>query len=134
MIFVDTSAWYAAETEDDVNHARAREFLAQLGSGKFGVSVTTDYVLDETLTLLRSRRGLGAATGFMEKVDGSKSIKVFWVDARLFGKALELFRASQKRSWSFTDCTSFALMKELRLSEAFTFDKHFEEAGLNPRP
>jgi predicted nucleic acid-binding protein len=48
--------------------------------------------------------------------------------------AWELFRASQKRSWSFTDCTSFALMKELRLSETFAFDKHFEEAGLNPRP
>ncbi len=134
MIFVDTSAWYAVEVEDDVSHTAARSFLSQLASGKHGVSVTTDYVLDETLTLLRSRRGLEAAVTFIDKIRKSKSLRVFWIDEGLFEKALGTFRASGHRSWSFTDCTSFALMKELSVAEAFTFDKHFDEAGLGAYP
>jgi predicted nucleic acid-binding protein len=120
--------------EDDVNHEVARRFLSQLASGKHGVSVTTDYVLDETLTLLRSRRGLDAAITFVGKIRNSKSVRVFWIDESIFEKALEGFRASKRKSWSFTDCTSFALMKELSVAQAFAFDKHFEEAGLGACP
>lgn len=131
---MDTSAWYATEVEDDVNHRSARQFLAQLASGRHGAPVTTDYVLDETLTLLRSRRGLDAAVTFIEKIRGSNSVRVFWIDEGLFEKALSTFRRSGHKSWSFTDCTSFALMDELSLSEAFAFDRHFQEAKLVTHP
>src|SRR5208283_383744 len=134
MIFVDTSAWYASEVEDDINHEQARKFLHQLASGKHGVAVTTDYVLDETLTLLRSRRGLPPALAFIDKIRKSKSIRVFWVNENLFEKALSLFSSKSDVTWSFTDCTSFALMKDLSLAEAFTFDRHFMEAGLGKLP
>jgi len=30
--------------------------------------------------------------------------------------------------WSFTDCTSFAVMKDLEIETAFAFDRKFEEA------
>ena len=134
MIFVDTSAWYAVEVEDDVNHEAACKFLAEIASGKYGVSVTTDYVLDETLTLLRSRRGLASASRFIDKIRKSKSIRVFWIDESLFEKALDVFRKSDHKSWSFTDCTSFALMRDLSVSEAFTFDNHFTAAAFQALP
>lgn len=134
MIFVDTSAWYALEVEDDVNHQAACKFLQQLASGKNGISITTDYILDETLTLLRSRRGLTPATTFIDKVNKSKSIRVFWVNDDLFEKALSVFQKSERKSWSFTDCTSFALMRELGVLETFSFDNHFREAGLKTLP
>ncbi len=67
MIFVDTSGWYAVEVEDDVNHEAACKFLAKIASGKYGIIVTSDYVLDETLTLLRARRDLATATEFINK-------------------------------------------------------------------
>ena len=130
MIFVDTSAWYAFEVEDDVNHEAACKFLSNIASGKHGVSITTDYVLDEALTLLRSRRDLASANAFIEKIRKSKSIRVFWIDEGLFEKALVILQKSDHKTWSFTDCTSFALMRELSVSEAFTFDRHFREAGL----
>ena len=129
MIFVDTSAWYAVEVEDDVNHEAACKFLSKIATGTYGVSVTTDYVLDETLTLLRSRRGLASANTFIDKIRKSKSVHVFWIDETLFEKALDIFRKSNRKAWSFTDCTSFALMQDLSVSEAFTFDSHFREAG-----
>lgn len=134
MIFIDTSAWYAVEVADDVNHEAACKFLAEIASGKHGVSVTTDYVLDETLTLLRSRRDLASASYFIDKIRKSKSIRVFWIDESLFEKALDVFRKSDHKSWSFTDCTSFALMRDLSVSEAFTFDTHFTEAAFQKLP
>jgi len=92
LIFVDTSAWYAVEVEDDVNHEAACRFLAEIASGKHGVFITTDYVLDETLTLLQSRRDLASALCFTEKIMKSKSVRVFWIDEGLFEKALDVFR------------------------------------------
>ena len=129
MIFVDTSAWYAVEVEDDVNHEEACKFLSTIASGKHGISVTTDYVLDETLTLLRSRRNLSSASAFIDKIKKSKSVRVFWVEEGLFEKALEVFQRSDRKSWSFTDCTSFALMDAEGIRNAFAFDEHFSQYG-----
>ncbi|TLY10884.1 MAG: type II toxin-antitoxin system VapC family toxin [Thaumarchaeota archaeon] len=83
LIFVDTGAWYASEVEDDVNHAAARKFLAKMSTGTHGVPLTTDHVLDEAITLLRSRRNLATAASFIDKVRSSKSVRIVWVDARL---------------------------------------------------
>ncbi len=134
MIFLDTSAWYAIEVEDDVNHEAACKFLSKIASGKHGISVTTDYILDETLTLLRSRRSLSSASSFIDKIKKSKSVRVFWVEEDLFEKALDMFKRSDHKSWSFTDCTSFALMKDLLIPNAFTFDRHFKEASFQILP
>jgi predicted nucleic acid-binding protein len=117
------------EVEDDSNHVEARRFLVGLSKGGHGAPITTDYVLDETMTLLRGRRGLPAALSFIDKVQSSKSVKIAWVDEGLFNRGLQEFRKSVKKAWSFTDCTSFALMRELSVSEAFSFDEHFKEAG-----
>lgn len=134
MIFVDTSAWYASEVEDDINHEKARKFLVEIAAGTHGVAVTTDYVLDETMTLLQSRKGLTVALIFIDKVRRSKSIRVFWVSESMFEKALGTFRKTTNSRWSFTDCTSFALMKDLSIDEAFTFDNHFKQVGFQKLP
>jgi uncharacterized protein len=51
MIFVDTSAWFASAVDEDINHSAASQWLEQKGEAL----VTSDYVVDETLTLLRAR-------------------------------------------------------------------------------
>ena len=83
---------------------------------------------------MRSRRSLSSAFAFIDKIKKSKSVRVFWVDEGLFEKALEMFQRSDGKSWSFTDYTSFALMKDLLIPDAFTFDSHFREAGLQILP
>jgi len=134
VIFVDTSAWYAREVEDDIKHNEALEFGERLGRDEFGAIVTTDYVLDETITLLRMRRGAEPALRFARKVEGSRSVKVIWVDKSIFDYALEILAKSGDERWSFTDCTSFAAMRQLRIGKAFTFDEHFKTAGLQLLP
>ena len=52
MISVDTGAWFALAVEADANHNRADEWL---GENSLPL-ITTDYVVCETLTLLRARR------------------------------------------------------------------------------
>lgn len=135
MIFIDTSAFYALEVEDDVNHSTARSFLLnELRSGKYGILVTSDYVLNEVLTLLRIRCGVKAAISFYRKASASKSLKIVWIDEEVFREAMKYFMRNGKYKWSFTDCTSFAIMKLLGIKYVFTFDKNFEQAGFNKLP
>jgi uncharacterized protein len=51
MVFVDTRAWFAAVVPSDPNHPQAASWLAANSE----VLITTDYVIDEILTLLRAR-------------------------------------------------------------------------------
>jgi len=138
LIFVDTGAWYASEVEDDDHHSMARQFMKnELASNRYGVLVTSDYVLDETLTLLRTRKGIKSALEFMNKVRKSKSLQVVWIGNEIFDNALrELSKYDDKKDQdlSFTDCTSFSIMNDLSITNAFSFDAHFQKAGFKLLP
>jgi len=86
------------------------------------------------MTLLQSKKGLPVAIAFIDKIRKNKSIRIFWVDESIFDKALSIFRKTSDSQWSFTDYTSFALMKDLEITEAFTLDNHFKQAGFNKLP
>ena len=129
MIFVDTSAWLAISDVRDGNHTRAREVQRDLVTGKAGRLITTDYILDETLTLMRKRTGLDGARRFLAGLETSRSVQVIWVGQELFQSAKAAFLDQGTRSWSFTDCTSFVTMRELGITTAFAFDHHFRQFG-----
>jgi predicted nucleic acid-binding protein len=129
MIFVDTSAWYALEVEDDTNHRRASQFLSELRSKRFGSLLTSDYVLDETVTLLWLRKGSMTALAFLDKVNRSKSIHIVWIDAPIFWKTVDFMQERKDKHWSFTDFTSFLIMKQMNATSAFGFDENFQQAG-----
>ena len=134
MIFVDTSAWLAVSDIRDGNHILALAEHKDLVSGKVGRLITTDYVLDETLTLLRKRTGPEAARRFLDGLEASRSVQVVWVGQNHFNVAKAEFLDQGSRAWSFTDCTSFAVMRELGIACAFAFDGDFLEAGFEVRP
>lgn len=129
MIFVDTSAWYALEVEDDVYHKPAKRFVLTLRGRRYESLLTTDYVLDETLTLLWLRQGSISALGFLDMIRQSKGVHTIWIDEPIFWKAAELMRERRDKRWSFTDFTSFLIMKQMGITNAFGFDKNFDQAG-----
>lgn len=129
MIFVDTSAWYALEVEDDTNHKHAAQFASLLRRRRYGSLLTTDYVLDETLTLLWLRKGSTPALAFLDKVNRSKSVHIIWIDAPIFWKTADFMKERKDKHWSFTDFTSFLVMKQMNVANAFGFDENFEQAG-----
>jgi len=134
LIFVDTSAWYALKATDYRFHDDAVAFHDTLLTGRYGSLVVSDYVLDETATLLMDTKGGSIATGFLDEALASKSVRVIWIDPDLFHEATKIFKTGSDRGWSFTDCTSFQLMHRLKITDAFAFDRHFNESGLNRLP
>jgi uncharacterized protein len=96
--------------------------------------VTTDYVMDETLTLIRVRLSLMAAEAWWAQLEGSSRLRWEWIGVARAEKARGLFFRHRDKSYSFTDCTSFVVMKELKLKQALTIDRHFRQMGFDVLP
>ncbi len=99
-----------------------------------GILLSTDYVIDETLTLIRLRLGLRAASDWWDQVEGSSRLRWEWIDLVRAEKARTWFFQWKDKEFSFTDCTSFVVMKELRIRRALTTDHHFRQAGFEMVP
>lgn len=93
------------------------------------VLMATDYVLDETLTLLRLRLGLDAARDWWQRVSQSPRVTFADINADLRDRAMDWFFRYEDKDFSFTDCTSFAFMRQEKIREALTTDRHFRQAG-----
>jgi predicted nucleic acid-binding protein len=129
-IFVDTGGWYAAIARRDHDHEAAKAFL----SDNRLQLLTSDYVMDETVTLLQSRIGHSYAVRFLDALQASEQIELIQLTPFHLTKTIELFRSRSDKGWSFTDCSSFVLMREYNIQYAFAFDEHFRQAGFLLRP
>ncbi|MEW6233622.1 MAG: PIN domain-containing protein, partial [Chloroflexota bacterium] len=78
--------------------------------------------------------GLRAAVALHDFVLGSRAITVVEVGKGVCQDAWEVFVRYSDKEWSFTDCTSFALMRRLGLGEVFTFDDDFRQMGYVVQP
>jgi uncharacterized protein len=125
VIFVDTSAWFARYPPKDRHHLAAKSFHVQ-SREKF---VTTDYVVDELLTLLKARANVGRATRVGRALFGGKLANIEWVTESDVGNAWTIFETRRDKEWSFTDCVSLVVMQRLAIRTAFAFDEHFRQFG-----
>lgn len=133
QLFVDTAGWMTMADSADPMHAPARNARdAWLRRG--GVLTTTDHVVDETLTLLRARLGLDAAARWWAQVDASSRVQWERIGPERAARARTWFFEWRDKDFSFTDCTSFVVMRELRLRAALTTDRHFLQAGFEVIP
>jgi predicted nucleic acid-binding protein len=94
--------------------------------------LTTEYVVDETVTLLLVRHSHAAAVDLLDTIERSEALRLEWIGPARFHAAGALFRRHADKEWSFTDCVSFVTMRELQVRDAFTTDHHFKQAGLVP--
>jgi predicted nucleic acid-binding protein len=130
-IFVDTSGFFSILSPRDVSHKEAVEILRKAKQTN-QLFITTDYVIDETATLLKAR-GIGHLAGiFFDTVNASRVCRIEWMDHERFDRTQIYFEKQLDHAWSFTDCFSFLIMKELKLRNALTKDRHFKEAGYTP--
>ncbi len=130
-VFVDSAGFLALWDAGDEHHRAAVRLQEELAR-KRRHFVTSEYVVDETVTLLLMRHSHAAAADFLETVEHSEALRLEWIGPERFYAGAALFRRHQDKEWSFTDCVSFALMRELRIREAFTTDHHFRQAGFVP--
>jgi uncharacterized protein len=120
-LFVDTGAWYALVDGKDPDHGSARKFFEK---NRIPL-ITTNFIFDETVTLLRKRLGWPVAHEFGRRLKESGFAGLLSVTESDEELAWEIFRKYRDHDFSYTDCTSFAVMKRLGIKTAFTFDGHF---------
>lgn len=126
MIFVDTGIWFALLVPDDQDHQRV--------SGWFRTNreplVTTDFVVDEVLTLLRARgqggRALAAGTAFFDQT----LARLYHVNEAAVLAGWDVYQRFGDKEWSFTDCVSYATIEALEIRAAASLDHHFRQFGI----
>lgn len=127
-LFVDTSAWLALNDKTDQYHSRAVAKSLEIKRLKIEL-ITSEYIIDESVTLIRYRVSHYAAVIFGDALFNSSIVKIIDVKDEDRLKAWEIFKKYEDKELSFTDCTSFAIMEKLKLNKAFTFDEHFKKVG-----
>lgn len=121
MIFVDTGAWFASAVAEDINHQAAAQWLDHNREPL----ISTDYVVDESLTLLKARGQPNAALGLGEQWFEGRIATIHFLAEDELRQAWETFRRFADKEWSFTDCTSKIVIEKLGIAQAFSFDEHF---------
>lgn len=123
-LFVDTSAFIALVDASDQYHKKAKEFVQEFQPTDH--LHTTNYIIDESITKIKMALGHKKACEFGDGIFKSRIYNIHHLGQDIEHDAWNLFKQYEDKEFSFTDCTSFALMKKLGLAEAFTFDRHFE--------
>jgi len=134
-IFLDTSAIIAYYNADDRFHGEATGVIRNLTDGRTPLTrlYISDYIFDEAMTFIECvLRNHALAVDVGEALLSSPFTTVLRVEEDVFEEAWERFRDGE--GLSFTDCSSFALMKRFGISHAFTFDRHFADAGFQALP
>jgi len=121
-IFVDTGAWYTVADCSDRHHAEATRFY--LDRAPAGDLVTSDLVVGETWALLAAHLGRPAAQTFWATLRDLQ-VPILTLEPVDLEAAWRIAVAFPDQDFSFTDCTSFALMERRGIEDAFAFDAHF---------
>lgn len=132
-LFIDTWAWLALRDKKESRHEEVKDFYSRF-RGRKGIIYTSDYVLDETITLLFRRLPFDTAKESLTKIDNAIEegyLQMEWVTPERFEEAKVLrLKYQDKPKISFTDFISMVVMKELGIEDILTEDEHFEHVGM----
>lgn len=124
-VFIDTGAWYAHINKNDPLHSRVFTFIKDPDRQL----ITSNYVFDETITLVRARLGHPLAVKAGQILRDACEVSIVWITPTDEEEAWRLFMKRRDKSYSFTDCTSFVLMRRLKIQHCLFLDRHFQQEG-----
>ena len=127
-IYVDTSAFYALIDRSDRYHVQASSLWPTLLEDDVAL-ITSNYVVWETVGLLKKRIGFAAANLWCKDILGV--LDVFWVNANTHHRAYQLWLNLGRRGLSLVDCVSFVTMYQHEIEKVFCFKPHFLEHGFS---
>ncbi len=125
QIFVDTLFVIALINRRDQYHQQASELADRLEGYPL---LITDVILLEIGNAL-ARNYKKEAVEIIEQFLNSDEVKIVHLTPHLFERAFELYTVYQDKEWGLVDCVSFVVMREMGVSQALTFDRHFAQAG-----
>lgn len=122
-ILLDTGIFFAHYSLRDAYHGDAVAILIHALKGKWGKPLTSDYILSETLTLLKARASPERARAFLRSLRSRAVIDVIRLDDEGWHAALNLFEAYLAREGlSFTDAASLQIVREYAVDHIASFD------------
>ncbi len=129
-IFADTSGWGHLIDSSQKYHELAANIYRNLRH-KECKFVTTNYIITELAALMISPLRLRhlVIVEFINSMRFSPYIEIIHIDPALDEQAWQLFSKRSDKEWSLIDCSSFVVMEKFRITESFTTDHHFEQAG-----
>jgi len=129
LIFIDTTIWVSAIDASDGLHRDGKAVLEALIKGNISSAMTTDFVLDEALTILKKRGArIDVIAEIVENILSSELVRVIFVDEPVFRDALSNFEKYEKLS--FTDSVTLTSMNHYKTREIFSHDKDFNLKGI----
>jgi hypothetical protein len=131
FLFVDTGAFYSLLDKTDKNHQNVR----QVFDATTEPLITSNFIVDELVTLLRARNfAVAQIQNYIEAILNEKTCRLLRVSLEVESRAWEMLKKYKDVTFSYTDCTSFILMKDHNISKAITTDEHFRIAGFEIIP
>jgi predicted nucleic acid-binding protein len=91
--------------------------------------VTSEWVLAELGNFLAEGPDRRLFGSLVRALSAENRVEVVPADHDSFLTAMSLYVRRADKLWSFTDCTSFCLMKARKIRDALTADHHFRQAG-----
>lgn len=128
-IFIESSAFVALNDSSDILHDQA-DAISESLYNKQVTFLTGTNVLLEVVTLLSQRASHKEAVAFLELIRNS-STTIIHPDEELILKAEELFKQQTSKNVSYSDCVSFAMMRERHVNIVFSFDHGYKKNGFN---
>lgn len=132
MIFLDTGFIFALACRHDASHPRARDVMATFEGRDFAsLLLTTNHVVEETITLLRSRghHDAGLAHDLAMKVGhrlfAGDLAHIHQATADDERAAFAYMGRHRDKRYSLTDCLSFVIMETHGITEALSVDDDF---------
>lgn len=120
MKFIDTNIFIANLFRDETNHEKAKKIIQKIDSE---TAIYSDYILDEILAWIRSKKGAKISIDVMDNIIESK-LRLFKIEEKHIVSATEIFRKYERLS--FTDCTIIALMQDKGIKDLYSFDSGFD--------
>jgi hypothetical protein len=126
--FADTSFWIAVSEKTDQYHGPASAWSDYLVK-RDAFILTTEAVLWEWMNALANSKTRRATAEGYRRSHQDTQIEVVPFAVDVIAAASRLYEVRSDKDWSLTECLSFLVMEQRRVSRALTTDHHFRQAG-----
>ena len=127
-VFADTFHFLALLSPEDEHHGRVKTYAETFR----GAIVTTEWILTEVANGLSGSPYRREAARLIATLPLIPNVIVIGSDPELFQRGTRLYADRPDKEWSLTDCISFTVMRDEKVTEALTRDHHFKQAGFVP--
>jgi len=125
MIFVDSGYLIGLLDPRDQLHAKAAAWARAAPQSL----LTTEFVLCEAVNRFSMPVDRNKIHRALDKIYAADHWEVVPVSRGLLVNGLALHRQHTDKEWSLTDCISFRVIRDRSVTQALTYDHHFEQAG-----